>query len=249
MPEAENDVILINGVNTEIGYGIGSYFAKSCAKVAIVGSDKNKSDIFLSHINELGGEAISIVADMRNPGHVKDAARQVLDKFGRIDVLVNNVNAASPKKTPDLSDTDWNDAIASNLNPMFYFCREIIPAMREKKYGRIINIGSLYYLGWPAMASHSTANSAIFGFTRSLALEVAHDNITANCIAVGDLPNPERSESEVAKLVESIPVQRLGSLDDVGNAVAFLASKASKYVTGQTLFVCGGKSIHFSMSI
>lgn len=249
MPEPANDVILINGVTNEIGCDIGFHFAKSGAKVALVGNDKNKSDVMISQINALGGEVIGIVADIGNPGQVKDAVDRTLDAFGKIDVLVNNIDVQSPKKALDLTDAEWNDAISSNLNPIFYFCRQVIPAMRQKKYGRIINIGSLYYLGWPGMANHSTANSALFGFTRSLALEVAHDNITSNCIAVGDLSNPDRSESEAAKLLESIPVQRLGTLEDVNNAVAFLASQGAKYVTGQTLFVCGGKCIHFSMSI
>lgn len=248
MQKGSNEVVLINGATSGVGEDISLSFAKT-AKLVVTGRDKDKIDAIVSKVKAIGGEAIGVAMDPANAGHVKEACKQALDKFGKIDVLVNNLDVSSAKKVQDLTDSDWSESISSSLNPMFYFCREVIPAMREKRYGRIINIGSLYYLGWPGMANRSAANSAIFGFTRSMALEVANDNITSNCIAVGDLASAGQSESEVAGLTASIPTQRLGSPEDVGNAVAFLASKSSKYITGQTLFVCGGKSIHFSMSV
>ena len=123
--------------------------------------------------------------------------------------------------------------------------------MREKKHGRIVNVGSIEYLGVPGKANYSAAKSAIFGLTRSLALELAKEGITVNSLVKGDIMDPasEMSEEEQAKVAKGIPVQRLGRSDDVAYAACYFASDDSKYVTGQTLFVCGGKSLHSSMSV
>jgi 3-oxoacyl-[acyl-carrier protein] reductase/2-[hydroxy(phenyl)methyl]-succinyl-CoA dehydrogenase BbsC subunit len=109
----------------------------------------------------------------------------------------------------------------------------------------------LEYLGWPGKANYSAAASGIFGLTRSLALELAKDDITVNCLSRGDILYPEAglAEEAAAKLADAQPVKRLGTPEDVANAVGFFASEASKYITGQTLFVCGGKSLYFSMSV
>ncbi len=144
---------------------------------------------------------------------------------------------------------DWNKSFQANLDPLFLFCSDVIPRMRDKKYGRVINIGNIDYLGQKGMSNYSAVKSAIFGFTRSLALEVGKEKITVNAVIKGDVSNPNLSEEASEKLAGSIPVKKLGTPEDVAYAVAYFASDTSKYVTGQTLFVCGGKSIHSSMSI
>ncbi|MGV8073482.1 MAG: SDR family NAD(P)-dependent oxidoreductase [Syntrophobacteraceae bacterium] len=249
MQKVANNVVLINGVANDVGENVSLAFAKLGAKVVVVDRDKAKVDAVVARVKDAKAEALGVVVDVADAAQVKGAVKQALDKFGKIDVLVNNVSVVNAKSALDLTDAEWKDTLLSDLNPMFAFCREVLPAMREKKYGRVVNIGSMYYLGWPGKANLSAATSAIPGFTRSIALETANDRITANCVAVGDIANPALSEADVAKLVASIPVMRLGTPDDVSNAVTFFASETSKYVTGQTLFVCGGKCVHFSMSM
>ncbi|MDX9788958.1 MAG: SDR family NAD(P)-dependent oxidoreductase [Desulfobacterales bacterium] len=253
MQNTSNEVVLINGVSDEVGQSIGLSFGGKGASVVIAGSDKASVDQTVAQIKEAKGEAIGCVVNPSNEGEVKAAVKKAVDTYGKLDVLVNNIavkaNVLQGKKTTDLTQADWNKTVTSGTDPLFLFCREAVSVMREKKYGRIINIGSLYYLGWPKVASLSAANAAIYGFTRALALETAIDNITVNSIGVGDLADAGLSEEETAKLKGSIPMARLGKPEDIDNAVEFFASRSAKYITGQTLFVCGGKCIHFSMSI
>ena len=243
------EVVVIAGGTNVVGECIGLSFGKKGAKVVVVDSDQEKVNNLVSRIKDAGGEATGIVADPTSSDEVKKAVGSIIEDFNKVDVLVNNVDEMTEKSAVDLTDQDWNRSIAANLNPAFLFSREVLPKMQENKYGRIINMGSLYYLGWPGKVSYSTAKSAIFGFTRSLALEFAKDNITVNTIAVGDLERPGLTEDDALNLTKSIPVMRLGKPDDVVNAVGYLAAQSSGYVTGQTLFVCGGRSVHFSMSI
>ena len=243
------EVVVIAGGTNVVGECISLSFGKKGAKVVVVDGDEGKVNSLVSRIKDVGGEATGVVADPTSPEDVKKAVGSIIEDFNKIDILVNNVDEMTEKSAVDLTDQDWNRSIAANLNPAFLFSREVLPKMQENKYGRIINMGSLYYLGWPGKVSYSTAKSAIFGFTRSLALEVAKDGITVNTIAVGDLERPGLSEDDVQNMTKSIPTMRLGKPDDVVNAVGYLAAQSSGYVTGQTLFVCGGRSVHFSMSI
>jgi len=121
--------------------------------------------------------------------------------------------------------------------------------MKTRKYGRVINISSLSYLGFQGLSSYAAAKSALFGLTRSLALESARNGVTVNCVAKGDMATAGMDEATIEKCIKAIPVRRMGKPEDVAKAVGFFASDRSPYVTGQTFFVCGGKSIHFSMSI
>ncbi len=121
--------------------------------------------------------------------------------------------------------------------------------MRKQGYGRIVNIGSIEYLGLPQTSVYSAAKSSMLGFTRSLSLETAKDKITVNWVVKGTIRQSGISQEEEEKIAAKIPVQRLGTPEDVAGAVCFFAADTSKFITGQTFFVCGGKSLYFSMSI
>ena len=250
MEIVKNRVALISGVADAVGQAVALRFAKNGAKVVVTDADKGKADEIAAKIKADGGEALAVAADPTNPAQVKKVVSEAKAKFGKIDILVNNVETYEGKGIADLSDEDWHQSVRSNMDPMFFFCREVIPGMREQKYGRVINMGNLEYVGWPGKANYSATKSAIFGFTRSLALETAKSDITVNCVAKGGaFESPGLSQEQVEKLAASMPVQRLGKSEDVARAVGFFASDASPYATGQTLFVCGGKSMYFSMTI
>lgn len=249
MERLNERVVIIAGSADEICSAIGMRLAKSGAKVVFAGIDGNKIDAFAAKIEARGGEAKSVIGDLSKPDDVSKMVSEIEDVFGEIHVLINNVDDPAGKGIADLTYSDWNKSLCANLDPLFLLCHEIIPIMKEKKYGRVINVGSIDYLGWPGKVNYSSAKSALLGFTRSLALETAIDNITINTVAKGDVAHPGLTEEDGAKLAERLPVKRLGRPEDIANTVAFFASDNSKYVTGQTLFVCGGKSMHFSMSI
>jgi NAD(P)-dependent dehydrogenase (short-subunit alcohol dehydrogenase family) len=242
-------VAVISGSAGEIGQAIGLRFARKGARVVLCDTDKKKVDGLVDQIKAEGGQAIGMVVNGSKSEDVKSLVSRVVKQYGRIDVLVNNVDCPGGKPIAEISDEDWNTCISSNLNSVFYYCREVMPKMLEQKYGRIINLGSLDYIGWPNNSNYSAAKSAIFGMTRSLALESARDNVTVNYVVKGDVRSSDTSDEQAEKLSASIPVKKLGTPEDVARAVGYFASDSSGYVTGQTLFVCGGKSAHFSMSI
>jgi len=249
MEIVKDRVVLMAGATDEVGEAIGLRLATGSAKLAIADTEQAKVDSLVSRIKEAGSDAIGLIFDPTNADAVGKMVGDVVAKFGRIDVLVNNIDDTSGQGINDLSYDAWKKLIDTNLNSTFLVSKAVIPAMQERKYGRVINIGSLEYLGWPGKASYSASKAAIFGFTRSLALETAKDGVTVNYVVKGNVSKSGLTDEQAEKLAASLPVQKIGKAEDVAMAVGFFASDASKYVTGQTLFVCGGKSLYFSMSV
>ncbi|MHB8202788.1 MAG: SDR family oxidoreductase [Desulfomonilaceae bacterium] len=243
-------VALIAGAGDAISESVAIRLAKGGAKVAVAGTDSDSVSSLVSRITGLGAASSAVILEANKKDKIDNMVTEVHKRFGRIDILVNCFNDTNGKGIADVTDEDWELALQSNLSSTFLFCRGVVPKMRENKHGRIVNLNTLYYLGWPGKVNYSAATSGIFGLTRSLALELAKDNVTVNCVVKGDIltPDTDLSVEEVGKWAESLPVKRLGKPEDVSTAVAFFASDTSKYVTGQTLFVCGGKSLYFSMS-
>lgn len=250
MEFVKDRVALIGGDGDAITEVTAARLAGGGAKIAIAGTKPDSVNSLASKTTAQGAESIAIALQSSNKTEVQKAVTEVLDRFGKIDILVNGFSEAGGKAIANVTDQDWESSLQINLSTPFLFCREVIPHMRANKYGRIINLSSFNYLGWPGTVNYSAATSGLFGFTRSLALELAKDDIMVNCVVKGDILTAEAgwSEEEAAKLANSQPVKRLGGPEDVARVVAFFASDTSKYVTGQTLFVCGGKSVYCSMS-
>jgi 3-oxoacyl-[acyl-carrier protein] reductase/2-[hydroxy(phenyl)methyl]-succinyl-CoA dehydrogenase BbsC subunit len=244
-------VALIAGAANDVGEAIALRLGKGDAKLVLADSDSSKVDEIMKKLANAGVQAEGLVVDMENSSDIKKAVDSVVDKLGTIDILVNCMDHANGKPISDCSAADWEDSIKKNLAPVFMFCEEVVSGMKEKKHGRIINLSDLNYLGMPGKANYAAAKSGIFGLTRALALELAKDAITVNCVVKGDLKpsGVEMSEEELAKAAGRMPVKKLGNPVDVAYAVGYFASDTSSYTTGQMLFVCGGKSIYSSMSI
>jgi 3-oxoacyl-[acyl-carrier protein] reductase/2-[hydroxy(phenyl)methyl]-succinyl-CoA dehydrogenase BbsC subunit len=249
MEVVNNRVAIVSNATDEIGAAISSRLAKKGATVICSGTDQDSVDSLVARIKSEGGQAIGLVIDSTDAVQVKASVARVVADYGRVDILINNVDLQNGATIRDVSDESWQAGIDTNLNPIFYFCREVLPVMCENKYGRIVNLSSLEYIGLPGQSNYAAAKSAIFGLTRSLALESAKDDVTVNCVAKGDIKSAAMSDDDCEKMAKRIPVQKMGSADDVARTVGFFASDTSKYVTGQTFFVCGGKSAYFSMSI
>lgn len=249
MDGVENKTAVIVGGSSKIGKAISLGFADGGAKVAVCDTDQTQVDGIVEAIKGKGGQAFGLAVDSVKPEAVKAAVGKIKAEFGAIDILVNNVEDSEGFEIADVSDDRWRNSVDKNLNSVLYFCREIIPGMRENKYGRVVNITGIDYLGWrKGKVNSSATQAAIFGLTRSLALEGAHDNVTTNCVIKGETAGSDLSDDERAKMASRTPVKRLGTPEDVARAVGFFASQKAKYITGQMLFVCGGKSLYSSMA-
>lgn len=249
METVSNRVALVTGGTNEVGAAIGLRLGMGGAKVAITDIDKGKVDEVVSRLQDAGADAMGRVADPTKPEEVNRTVNDVMEKFGKVDILVNNINDQEGGAISEISDEQWHNCLKKNLDPLFFFCRYVVPQMRKNKFGRVINVGDLIYLGWPGNSSYCASKSAVFGFTRSLALELAKESITANFVVKGDVSGSDLTEEETAKVASGLPVQKIGWPEDIAQAVGFFASNDSGYVTGQTLFVCGGKSLYSSMSV
>jgi 3-oxoacyl-[acyl-carrier protein] reductase/2-[hydroxy(phenyl)methyl]-succinyl-CoA dehydrogenase BbsC subunit len=242
-------VVLIESVGDEIGYAIALMMASKGARLAVLDINGKNTSHMVSKLKENKIEALGITADPADCTGAKQAISTIMEKYGRVDILINNSDLKVENDIVGTKAQAWYQGAKNNIDPAFFLCREVIPIMRKQGYGRIINIGSIEYLGLPHTSVYSAAKSSMLGFTRSLALETANDNITVNWVVKGSIKLSKMSEEQAETLAAKIPVKKLGTPDDVAGAVTFFASETSKFITGQTFFVCGGKSLYFSMSI
>ncbi len=244
-------VALIVGAADPIGEAIGVRLGKGGASIILVDTDPEKVDATVKKIADAGVKVEGKAIDIKDAAQVEEAVEDISKRFGSIDILINAEDYINCKPISDASVDDWVGAINNNLLPIFLFSRYVVPKMQAKKYGRIVNISEITYLGMPGTSNYAAAKSGIFGFTRSLALELAKDGITVNTVIKGDIniERKELSEEELQKATAAIPVKRLGMPEDIAYAVSYFASDTSNYTTGQMLFVCGGKSMYSSMSI
>lgn len=249
METFKDRVVLIESAGDGIGYAIACMLASKGAKIVIQDINGESTSHMVSKLREDGIESYGVTADSADCTGAKQAVAEVMDRYGRIDILILNSDIMVENEITGVLAKNWYQGAKDNSDPAFFMSREVIPVMQKQEYGRIINIGSIEYLGLPTTSVYAAAKSSILGFTRALALETAGDNITVNWVVKGDIRSLKMSEEQEKKMASKIPVQKLGTPDDVAGAVSFFASETSKFITGQTFFVCGGKSVYFSMSI
>ncbi len=245
-------VALVTGSGGGIGEVVAKTLAQNGARVVI--NDINEENIFrvVEDIKLADGEALGVVADISKRDQVQEMVKNTVEKFGGIDILVNNAGIAKDKGFLKMTEDDWDSVLNVNLKGMFNTCQAAIVHMREKKYGRIINISSRAWLGWPGQANYAASKGGVVSLSRTLALEMAKHKITVNCIAPGIIRTPlfgMLNEDTQKNLLALQPVGRIGEPEEIAYGVMFFASDDSGYVTGQTVFICGGKSIFSSLSV
>jgi NAD(P)-dependent dehydrogenase (short-subunit alcohol dehydrogenase family) len=243
----KDDVALITGGGSGIGRATCIRLAEEGAVVAVLDRDLEGARATVQEIESAGGRALAVKADVSRAEDVEAAVAEVVAALGRVDILVNNAGVSTVISVAKMTEEQWDQTIDVNLKGTFLCCRAVIPGMKERRRGKIVNVSSLFGLdGGPARAHYSASKSGVIGFTRSLATELGYFNINVNAVGPGIIETPMFLSDMGAELREAlperVPLRRLGQPRDLANAVLFLASEEGSYVTGQCLFVCGGLS-------
>ena len=243
MPDLSGKAAIVTGASRGIGRAIAVRLASAGALV-VAGARADHAEPVAREIEAAGGTAIAVPLDVTEAASIAAMAQTALERFGRIDVLVNNAGIVRDQLLLRMKPEEWDAVIATNLTAAFACCRAVLRPMVKQRSGRIVNIGSVVgRTGNPGQANYAASKAGLEGFTRSLALEVASRGITANIVAPGMIETDMTAaldERAREALGGRIPMGRLGTAEDVAAAVCFLASDEASYITGQVVGVNGG---------
>ncbi len=244
MFELSDKVALITGASGGIGMSIVKKMKQCGAKLIISGTRQNVLNDLAS---ELGNDVKTIITDLNDKDDVLNLAKEAEASFGHIDILINNAGITADNLFLRMKDDEWDQVINVNLSAPMRLTRQVIKGMLKRRYGRVIFISSVVgYSGNAGQSNYAASKSALVGFTKSIALEVASRGITCNLIAPGFISTPmtdKLSDDQKKNIVENIPVNRLGKVDDISNGCVYLASDEAGFITGTTLHINGGMSM------
>jgi NAD(P)-dependent dehydrogenase (short-subunit alcohol dehydrogenase family) len=246
----DGQVAIVTGAASGIGRGISILLAEMGAFVALLDVDDIRGRASAAEIEEHGGVAVFLNCDVRSGAECRRAVETIIKQQGKIDILCNCAGVAIRKDIVELTEDEWDFALDVTLKGIYLLSREVVPHMIRNGGGSIVNIGSGWSLkGGPRAASYCAAKGGAVNLTRAMAIDHGKDNIRVNCVCPGDVDTPMLA-SECAQLGEDVqtfmreaanrPLARVGTPDDIANAVLFLASPMASWITGAALVVDGG---------
>jgi 3-oxoacyl-[acyl-carrier protein] reductase len=237
-------VAIVTGASRGIGEGILRVLAGAHATVVGTSTTEKGAEGISKALADLGAKGAGRMLDVRDASRCAAFVDQVQAEFGPVAILVNNAGATRDNLLARMKDEEWDDVQATNLKSVFVLSRAVLRGMMKARAGRIVNVTSVVgFTGNAGQTNYAAAKAGIVGFSKSLAREVGSRNITVNCVAPGFIETDMTralAEEQVKKLVEGVPLGRLGRVEDVAQAVLFLCLPAAGYVTGATLHVNGG---------
>lgn len=242
--DLQGQTAIVTGASRGLGKSMALALASCGAKIACVARDVAKLSETVEQIRAAGGQAEAFACDVTNAASVNDLVEKIAEDWGRIDILINNAGITRDGLLARMSEDDWDSVITTNLKGAYLFTKACIRPMMSARYGRIINVSSIAgVIGNPGQANYSASKAGLIGFTQTAAREVASRKITINAVAPGFIESEMTAalgpllDEEVKKRV---PAKRIGTADEVANAVLYLASPQAAYVTGVTLVIDGG---------
>lgn len=243
----QGKVAIITGASKGIGLGIAKLFAQEGAQVVLISRTEGALKKSVEAIREGGGKAFYIVADVTKDQDMIKMAHSTLESYGRIDILVHNAGIYPIAHIKDMTLNDWNQVINTNLTSAFLAVKACLPSMKKQKYGRIVFTSSISgpRVGWPGGAHYTASKAGMNGFMKTIAIELARENITVNAVEPGNVISEgfeELGKDHMNSITSGIPMGRLATAEEVAYAHLFLASDEASYITGQSIIVDGGQT-------
>jgi 3-oxoacyl-[acyl-carrier protein] reductase len=240
----EGKVALVTGASQGIGHACALALARQGATVALAARNQQKLDEVVAQITASGGRAAAFVIDVGDEEQIKSGIKAAIGQFGKIDILVNNAGITRDQLVMRMKRADWDSVLNTNLTSAYLCIQQVIGSMLKQRWGRIINITSIFgQMGQAGQANYAASKAGLIGLTMAMAREVGSRNITCNAVAPGFIETNMTavlSEELKQNAVKMIPLGRVGAVEDVANAVSFLASDEASYITGHVLNVNGG---------
>lgn len=240
----QGNTALVTGASRGIGQAIALELGKRGATVIGTATTEKGAQAISDYLAKAGVKGLGLALNVNDPAQIEQALNTIRAQFGEVAILVNNAGITKDNLLARMTDEEWDDVLATNLKSVFRLSRAVLRGMMKARTGRIINISSVVgSMGNPGQANYAASKAGMAGFTKSLAQEIGSRNITVNCVAPGFIDTDMTlalGDEQRAKLIEHVPLKRLGSPTDIAAAVAFLASPGAAYITGVTLHVNGG---------
>jgi 3-oxoacyl-[acyl-carrier protein] reductase len=237
-------VALVTGASQGIGRACALKLASAGAAVAVAARNQEKLNELVNEITAAGGKAAAFPLDVGDEEQIKSTVKTALAQFGKIDILVNNAGITRDQLVMRMKRADWDAVLQTNLTSAYLATQQVIGSMLKQRWGRIINITSVFgQMGQAGQANYAASKAGLIGLTMAIAREVGSRNITCNAVAPGFIETAMTAglgDEFKHTAVKQIPLGRVGSVDDVASAVEFLASDAASYITGHVLSVNGG---------
>ena len=239
-----DQIALVTGASRGIGAAIAQELGKQGATVIGTATSQSGAESISETLKAAGIRGLGLALDVNNAGQIEVVLKRISTDFSDVSILVNNAGITKDTLLMRMSEADWDAVLSTNLKSVFRMSQAVLRPMMKARVGRIINISSVVgHMGNAGQTNYAAAKAGVSGFTKSLAAEVGSRNITVNCVAPGFIETDMTAELPDAiktKMLERVPLGRLGNVNEIAATVAFLASKNAAYITGETIHVNGG---------